>query len=201
MKAFIEKFHSENHSIQLTCESQPEYIDDTTTHLITNDNGSSTTHLNKQIVQACVRHVFIASIEWINASLDQSIIVDQYPFEILRDTKSLPNTRGIKQCRFDHLPVFPSSTIFSIECHSKSKSLPITREELFEIVELSGASLFDQSLNCDTLIVLCQTKTEVLKRKKSLNTQTNIHSFFCKPDFLFDSIVRHEIQPIENYLW
>ena len=201
MKAFIEKFHSETQRIELTCESQPDYIDETTTHLITDHCNSSTTHLTKQIVQACVRHIFIASIEWINSSLDQSIVLDQYPFEILRDTNSLPNTRGIKQCRFDHLPVFPSSTIFSIECHSKSKSLPITREELCQIIELSGASLFDSSINCDTLIVLCNTKSEMLRRKKSREIPTSISSFFCKPQFLFDSIVRHEIQPIENYLW
>jgi hypothetical protein len=25
--------------------------------------------------------------------------------------------------------------------------------------------------------------------------------YYCKPEFLFDSIVRHEIQSIERYLW
>ena len=198
VKEFIQKFHSDTRPMHFTCQSQLDYIDDTTTHLIIQDFGSYTTHLTKQIIQACVRHVFIASIEWISSSLNQSILLDQFPYEILRDDKSLPNTRGIKQCRFDHLPVFPSSYIFSIECHSKLKSLPITREELFEILDLSGATLVHDHIECDTLIILCNNKKEMLTRKKLL---TDTHVIFCKPYFLFDSIVRHEIQPIEKYLW
>lgn len=187
--------------MHFTCQSQLDYIDDTTTHLITPDSGSYSTHLTKQVIQACVRHIFIASIEWIHLSLKQSSLLDQYPYEILRDDQSLSNTRGIKQCRFDHLPVFPSSYVFSIECHSKSKSLSITRDELLEIVDLSGATVFHDHHECDQVIILCNTKNEMFTLKKSLTHLTERHVNFCKPDFLFHSIVRHHIQSIENYLW
>ncbi len=168
--------------------------------MITNDYGLFTTNITKQIIQACVRHIFISSINWIISSLEQSCILDHFPYEILRDRKSSINTRGIKQCRFDQLPVFPSSCILSIECHTGIKSLRITRDELIEIIELSGASLLNDYIEYETLIILCNTKKEVIDKKKFFN-EKNSNVYYCKPDFLFESIVRHEVQPIEKYLW
>ncbi|CAF1283834.1 unnamed protein product [Adineta ricciae] len=200
---FITKFHTASNPIQLTCESQPEYIDDTTTHMITNDCGSSTTVLSKQIVQACVRHIFVSSIQWIASSLEQSRILDHFPYEILRDKRSPANTRGIKQCRFDNLPVFPSSCIISVECHSGVKSLKMTRNELIEIVELSGATLFNDHSPCQRLIVLCNSKGEMLNVKQRNDNDFKLSTTisYCKPEFLFDSIVRHEMQIIDDYCW
>jgi hypothetical protein len=144
--------------------------------VITNDSGTFTAILSKQIIQACVRHVFIGSINWIISSLEQSTVLDHFPFEILRDKKSSKNSRGIKQCRFDQLPVFPSSCIISIEC-------------------LTGI----------TLIILCNTKKEMLNRKnqydENLSRINEKNIYYCKPEFLFDSIVRHEVQAMEKYLW
>ncbi|CAF4198704.1 unnamed protein product [Rotaria sp. Silwood2] len=197
-------FHNKSQSIQLTCEYQPDYIDDTTTHIITNDSGSFTTILTKQIIQACVRHIFIGSIKWIISSLEQSFIVDQFPYEISRDKQSFKNSRGIKQCRFDQLPVFPSSCIISVECHKGIKQLKITRDELIEIVELSGATLLNDYIGYETLIILCNSKKEMINRRKQYNVNLVINEkniYYSKPEFLFDSIVRHEIQAIEKYLW
>ncbi|CAF3713025.1 unnamed protein product [Rotaria sordida] len=205
VKEFITKFHNESQSIHLTCESQPDYIDDTTTHLITNDCGSFTTPLTKQIIQACVRHIFVGSINWIISSLEQSSIVDQFSYEILRDKKSFKNSRGIKQCRFDQLPVFPSSCTISVECHKGIRQMKMTRDELIEIVELSGATLLNEYIRYKALIILCNSKTEMINRKKQ-----NVHDlctineniiYYCKPDFFLDSIVRHEVQAIKKYLW
>jgi hypothetical protein len=198
VKEFIAKFHQ---TCELTCETQPDYIDDTTTHVITNDSGTFTAILSKQIIQACVRHVFIGSINWIISSLEQSTVLDHFPFEILRDKKS----RGIKQCRFDQLPVFPSSCIISIECLTGIRSLKMTRDELIEIIEFSGATLLNDYMQYKTLIILCNTKKEMLNRKnqndENLSRINEKNIYYCKPEFLFDSIVRHEVQAMEKYLW
>jgi len=78
--------------------------------------------------------------------------------------------------------------------------MQITRDELIEIIELSGASLLNDYLEYKTLIILCNTKKEMIDRKKQIDHhEKNI--YYCKPDFLFDSIVRHEVQSIEKYLW
>ncbi len=169
--------------------------------MITTDSGSFSTILTKQIIQACVRHIFIGSINWITSSIEQSCILDHFPYEILRDKQSLKNTRGIKQCRFDQLPIFPSSCIISIECYSNIKSMKITRDELIEIIELSGASLLNDYINYETLIILCSTKKEMIERKKYIDNNGIKTIYYCKPNFLFHSIVRHEIQSIKKYLW
>jgi hypothetical protein len=200
VKEFITKFHSDSQPVQFTCETQPDYIDEATTHVITNDTGSFSTNITKQIIQACVRHIFIGSFNWIQSSLEQSSILDHFPFEILRDKKSPINTRGIKQCRFDYLPVFPSSCILSVECHTGIKSLELTREEIIEIIEYSGASLLNDYIEYERLIILCNTKKEMNDKKKFFNDKEK-KIFYCKPQFLFESIVRHEIQSFENYLW
>ncbi|CAF1057752.1 unnamed protein product [Rotaria sp. Silwood1] len=204
VKEFITKFHNESQSIQWTCESQPDYVDDTTTHLIANDSGSFTTILTKQIIQACVRHIFVGSINWIISSLKQSFIVDQFSYEILRDKQTFNNSRGIKQCRFDQLPVFPSSCIISVECHKGIKQLKMTRDELIEIVELSGGTLLNDYIGYEKLIIICNSKKEMINRRKQNNDNLLINEkniYYSKPEFLFDSIVRHEVQAIEKYLW
>jgi hypothetical protein len=169
--------------------------------VITSDSGSFATISTKQIIQACVRHIFIGSINWITSSLEQSCLLDHFPYEILRDKHSPTNTRGIKQCRFDQLPVFPSSCIISIECHLGIKQMQLTRDELIEIIELSGATLFNDYIQYQTLIILCNTRKEMIERRKILDHHHEKDIFYCKPAFLFDSIVRHEVQSIEKYLW
>lgn len=176
--------------------------------MITNDCGSFTTILSKEIIQACVNHIFVSSIQWIISSIEQSFILDHFPYEILRDKYSMKNSRGIKQCRFDNLPVFPSSYLISIECHSGIKSLKMTRTELIEIVELSGATLFhDYNREDRRLIVLCNSKKEMLQVKQRNNennqslTINEREIVYCKPDFLFNSIVRHEVQIVNDYFW
>ncbi|CAF0900027.1 unnamed protein product [Adineta steineri] len=205
VKEFLTKFHNDSQSVQFTCESQPDYIDDTTTHVITNDYGSFTTTVSKQIIQACVYHIFISSFDWITASIKQSSIVDQFPYEILRDKKSIKTCRGIKQCRFDKLPVFPSLYIISVECHDGIKSMNMTRDELIEIIELSGATLLNDFIPYKTLIILCNSKKEMLDIKKQNDDNFLLINekkiYYCKPAFVFDSIVKHEVQSMEKYCW
>ena len=81
----------------------------------------------------------------------------------------------------------------------------MTRNELIEIVELSGATLLYDYVQYERLIIFCNSKQEMIQGKKqndkhSLNeNKTNV--YYCKPEYLFDSIIRHEIQSIDNYLW
>ena len=189
--------------MEFTCEAQPDYVDDTTTHLISSDCGAFSTVMTKQIVQACVRHVFISSIDWILLSLQQSFVLDQFPFEILRDRTSPADSRGIKQCRFDYLPVFPSSCVLSVECSTGIEPLGMSRDELIDLVDLTGATLLNEYIDCKTLIVICNSKSEMIARRQQDEDQSwpsnekTIH--YCSPDFLFDSIVRHEVQSLEPY--
>ena len=201
MEEFITQFGHSAQLIQWTCEGQADYVDDFTTHLIADDTGVFSTSTTKQVIQACVRHVFVSSIDWILSSLAESSLLDHFPFEILRDQQAPSKSRGIKQCRFDHLPVFPSSSIVSVQCRSGVKHLKMTREELIEIIELSGATLFDEHLSAKSLIVLCNSKEEMKRSKQQTRTDPSTVIRYCKPEFLFDSIVRHEIQAMENYLW
>jgi len=78
--------------------------------------------------------------------------------------------------------------------------MKITRDELIEIIELSGESLLNDYIQYETLIILCNTKKEMIERKKHIDDNGKI-IYYCKPEFLFHSIVRHEIQPIKKYLW
>lgn len=193
---FIEKFSSD---VQWTCEDQYDYVDDTTTHLLSDDQGAFSTTMSKEVIQACVRHVFVSSISWIQNSLEQSSLLDYFPFEILRDDQSSPDSRGIKHCRFNHLPVFPSSMIFAVQCFDGLEPLKISRNELIELIELSGATLFNQDLPWNSCIVLCNTQEEV-RLWKSDYCDEKRPFFFSKPDFLLHSIVRHEVQSLKNYL-
>ena len=144
-------------------------------------------------------------MDWITSSLAQSHVLDHFPYEIIRDKNSVENSRGIKQCRFDKLPVFPSSFIISVECRTGIKQMKISRDELIEIVELSGATLLHDHIQYKTLIVLCNSKREMNNRKQQNdNYLPRINEkkvYYCKPEFLFDSIIRHEVQTIEKYLW
>jgi hypothetical protein len=76
----------------------------------------------------------------------------------------------------------------------------MTREELSEIIEYSGASLLNDYIEYETLIILCNTKKEMIEKKKKFFDIKDKNIFYCKPEFIFESIVRHEIQSIEKYL-
>lgn len=128
-------------------------------------------------------------------------MLDHFPYEILRDKKSSINTRGIKQCRFDQLPVFPSSCILAIECDNGIKQMNINRDELIEIIELSGASLLNDFIDYKKLIILCNTKKDVMESERKYLNNHDKEIYYCKPEFLFNSIVKHEVQLIEKYLW
>jgi hypothetical protein len=196
---FIETF---SNRLQWTCESQPDYIDETTTHLIANDSGLCTTVMTKQVIQACLRHIFIGSIDWVVSCLIRMSLLDYFPYEILRDRKSSKDSRGIKQCRFDQLPVFPSSYVFAVECQQGLQDWGVERDELLHMIELSGATLYDEHLSSPmNLIVLCKSKDEMQRQCIENRYALSGTIVFCQPEFFFNSIVRHQVQPIEQYRW
>ena len=85
------------------------------------------------------------------------------------------------------------------------RQMKTTREELIEIIELSGATLINDYIQYERLIILCNSKKEMVHRKKqnedNLTMIKEKNIYYCKPEFLFESIVRHEVQSIEKYLW
>jgi len=81
----------------------------------------------------------------------------------------------------------------------------MTRDELIEIVDLSGCTLLNDYTQYKNLIILCNSKKEMLNIRQRTDDNFSMIDekkiYYCKPDFLFDSIVRHEIQLIEKYCW
>lgn len=196
IKTFVKKF---SRHVRWTSNDQFDLIDETTTHLIVeNPENLFVTTISKEVLSACLRHVFIGSISWILTSLEQSKLVDYFPFEILRWIHSRVDSRGIKQCRFDHLPLFPSSMIIDVQCRNGIEQFHLTREDLIEFVHLSGATLFDENFHQKPKFVLCNSLKEVRQHKKIHQDE---ELFFCKPEFFFHSIVQHEIQSVKTYLW
>lgn len=193
VEKFVKKFSGKRKLIEWTCQTQSNLIDNTTTHLITVDSGSFSTILSKEILQACVRHVFISSINWVIKSIEESKLVDHFPFEILRVENSPIDCRGLKKCRFDNLPIFPSSISFLLDPTFSFDQVDFQHDELTELIELSGATIHDETFPSKHLIILSNSE------KNNENKFSCEQTSFCRPEFLFDSIVRHEIQPVQLY--
>jgi hypothetical protein len=85
------------------------------------------------------------------------------------------------------------------------RPMNLARDELLEIIELSGATLINDYIQYERLIILCNSKKEItnIKKQNEDNSMTikEENIYYCKPEFLFDSIVRHEVQSIEKYSW
>ncbi|CAF3151170.1 unnamed protein product [Rotaria socialis] len=174
-------------------------VNSSTTHLVVDDSSHPLQcTLSKKIFQAVARRIFIVSIRWIEECLMRNKIIDETPFEIHGDatmsTMHLARQNSI-------VPLFSSSVSFAIDCASFQKAL--TRNELAELVILSGATLFnseqlstrDQS---KTLLVLADA---IADRHQLENKYKSCHMNvkFLTPGFLLKSIIYHQQQPFEDF--
>ena len=76
-----------------------------------------------------------------------------------------------------------------------------TRQELEQLVHLSGAALVDEhnldALDIDlTVVVLCDDENKSIVRKYHELKNT---TFYVIPEFFLDSLVLYEVQPIRSY--
>lgn len=87
---------------------------------------------------------------------------------------------------------------FAIECRQCQGS--INRNELLELIELSGAKSFDTDRQVDVLIVLCDINEKNLAKIKDKYLHVPITNIkYVTSDFLLKSIIKFEIQDIDKY--
>ncbi|CAF3524179.1 unnamed protein product, partial [Rotaria sp. Silwood2] len=87
---------------------------------------------------------------------------------------------------------------FAIECRQCQGS--INRNELIELIELTGAKLYDNVNSVDILIVLCDTNEKNINKIKEKYLHTNVSNIkYVISDFLLKSIIKFEIQDIDKY--
>jgi hypothetical protein len=94
--------------------------------------------------------------------------------------------------------LFNNTYGFAIECRQCQGS--INRNELIELIELTGAKLYENDNQIDQLIVLCDTNEKNLNKIKEKYLQTNLTNIkYVTSDFLLKSIIKFEIQDIDKY--
>ena len=94
--------------------------------------------------------------------------------------------------------LFNKSYGFAIECRQCQGS--INRNELIELIELTGAKFSEHDQEIDLLIVLCDINEKNLAKIKEKYLQTNFTNIkYVTSDFLLKSIIKFEIQDIDKY--
>lgn len=99
-------------------------------------------------------------------------------------------------------PIFKTySYTIAVECSIGCQQGMFTKQELEQLVELSGASLLNDENrneldNHATIIVLCDDDDKmVVKKYHGLKNKI----YYVIPEFFLDSIVLYEVQPIKGY--
>ncbi|UJR25712.1 hypothetical protein I4U23_007063 [Adineta vaga] len=174
-------------------------VNDSTTHLLVDDSEKSLhCTITKKIVQAAVRRrIFIISARWIRDCLQANQFLDEHPYEILSDSHTTLRL-SVQNFQNNNQYLFTSKYAFAIECRQCQGS--INRNELVELIELTGALVYDHDQIIDMLIVLCDTNEKNLPKIKEKYLQSNVLNIkYVTSDFLLKSIIKFEIQDIDKY--
>ena len=178
-------------------------ITQATSHLLVDDNENRLhCTITKKIVQAAVRRqVIILSTRWLNECMRSNALVDEHPYEIISDSHttlrlSEQNLSPANQLIFP--PTYPYLYAFAIECRQCQGS--INRTELIELIQLTGAQLFQADQAVDVLIVLCDTNDKNLMKIKEKYVHAPASTIkYVTSDFLLKSIIKFEVQDVEKY--
>ncbi len=127
--------------------------------------------------------------------------IDEHLYEIISDSHttlrlSEQNLTLINKYLFGQ----PSENLyaFAIECRQCQGS--INRSELIELIQLTGAQLFQNEQAIETLIVLCDNNDKnITKIKEKYIHAPASYIKYVTSDFLLKSIIKFEIQDIEKY--
>jgi hypothetical protein len=128
-------------------------------------------------------------------------LTDEHPYEIISDShtalrSSIQNSNSTNKYLFCSTLQFLYA--FSIECRQCQGS--INRSELVELIQLTGAQLFQSEQAVDILIVLCDSNEKSLTKIKEKYLQAPASNIkYVTSDFLLKSIIKFEIQDIEKY--
>ncbi|CAF0917081.1 unnamed protein product [Adineta ricciae] len=178
-------------------------VTNSTTHLLVDDSEHQLhCTITKKIVQAAVRqHIFIISSRWMADCMRANAFIDEHPYEILSDSHT--TLRMSKQDlslanRYLFNPTSQTAHAFAIECRQCQGS--INRSELIELIQLTGAQLFQMEQAVDVLIVLCDANDKNLNKVKEKYLQAPASNIkYVTSDFLLKSIIKFEIQDIDKY--
>lgn len=177
-------------------------IDSKTTHLIASEVDSHVCCLTKKVFFAAAYHVFVIGYQWIEECLNKNHLLHEETYEILGDASLSPQHNGLHRSHLVHQPIFKSySYAIAVECSIGCQQGMFTKQELEQLVQLSGASLLtdDNRTQLDshtTIIVLCDDDDKLVTKKyHGLKNQL----YFVIPEFFLDSIVLYEVQPIKGY--
>ena len=178
-------------------------VNNSTTHLLVDDSENELhCTITKKIVQAAVRHhVFILSSRWLNDCIESNTLLDEHLYEILSDSHttlrlSEQNLTAMNKYLFGQ--PLENLYAFAIECRQCQGS--INRTELIELIQLTGAQIFQNEQAVENLIVLCDTNDKNLAKIKEKYLQAPASNIkYVTSDFLLKSIIKFEIQDIERY--
>jgi hypothetical protein len=180
-------------------------VDDTTTHLITDEDNDSTLicPLTGKVLQAVARHLTIVSYRWLTACLKEQRYVETIPtYEITGDT--IYNQHyGMSRSRMNHSNHYRllANYAFHLKCHACQPF--VDNRPLIELIHLSGGLIL-KTLNQHIdnigrkLVILC-SKT-YLENKSALQQACEKLNIVClEPEWLIASIVKFEIQSYEPW--
>jgi len=177
-------------------------IDETTTHLIASEVDQRVCCLTKKVFFAVAYHQYVIGYQWIEECLNKQSLINEESYEILGDASLSPQHNGMNRSRLIREPIFKSySYAISVECSIGCQQGMFTRQELEELVQLSGASLLKEDNRDEldihtTVIVLCDDDDKMVVKKYN-GLKNKIH--YVIPEFFLDSIVLYEVQPIKGY--
>lgn len=181
-------------------------IDDTTTHLITDEDNENSLicPLTGKVLQAVARHLTIVSYRWLTACLTEQRYVNEIPtYEIIGDT-IYNQHHGISRSRLNNSNNYRllANYAFHLKCHACQPF--IDNRPLIELIHLSGGLIL-KTLNQHIdnigrqIIILCSKN--YLQNKLALEQACQKLNILCiEPEWLIASIVKFDIQPYEPWL-
>lgn len=176
-------------------------IDESTTHLIASEVDQRICCLTKKVFFAVAFHLYVIGYQWIEECLRKHQLISEDAYEIIGDASLSPQHNGMNRSRIVRQPVFENySYTIAVECSIGCQQGMFTREELEQLVRLSGAKLLEnphQSIESPTtVVVLCDDDDKsVVKKYQHLKSSV----FYVIPEFFLDSLVLYEVQPIKGY--
>lgn len=176
-------------------------IDETTTHLIASEVDQRICCLTKKVFFAAAYHHYVIGFQWIEECLRKHDLISEDSYEIIGDASLSPQHNGLNRSRIVRQPVFENySYAIAVECSIGCQQGMFTRDELEQLVRLSGAKLIqDSNQTIDsqlTIVVLCDDDDKLVV-KKYQHFKNSI--FYVIPEFFLDSLVLYEVQPIKGY--
>ncbi|CAF3341027.1 unnamed protein product [Rotaria socialis] len=181
-------------------------IDETTTHLITDEDNENPLRcpLTGKVLQAVARHLKIISYRWLTACLNQQRYVDEIPtYEIIGDTVYNEHS-GMSRSRLNNSIDYRLLANYAFHFKCTGCQPFIDNRPLIELIHLSGGLIL-KTLNQHIdntgrqIIILCSKK--YLQNKPALQQACQKLNILCiEPEWLIASIVKFDLQPFEPWL-